>query len=99
MQCLDHGIYLTLRSKDVFGFECFVYNSFEQFCINFANERLQSHFNSQVVISEQDEYIKEGIIWDLVEVASNDDVIALINHRGTTTIYTTEIFIYILNLP
>ncbi|CEO94284.1 hypothetical protein PBRA_000069 [Plasmodiophora brassicae] len=66
---------------DVFGFECFAYNSLEQFFINFANERLQNHFNSQILLSEQDEYIREAIFWTPVDVVSNQDTIELINHR------------------
>lgn len=46
---------------DVFGFEYFEKNSFEQFCINFANERLQQLFSDSLMISEQKEYIAEGI--------------------------------------
>lgn len=44
---------------DVFGFESFEHNSFEQFCINFANETLQQFFSEYVIDSEQKEYVKE----------------------------------------
>jgi myosin heavy subunit len=48
---------------DVFGFECSDWNnSFEQFCINYANERLHQFFNRHIVINEQEEYVKEGLV-------------------------------------
>lgn len=66
---------------DVFGFECFETNSFEQFCINFANERLQQFFNVQLLESEQQEYLSQSISWDSIYIASNQDVIDLIDGR------------------
>jgi len=66
---------------DVFGFECFEQNSFEQFCINFANERLQQFFNVQLLESEQQEYLSQSIVWDSIYIASNQDVIDLIDGR------------------
>eukprot|EP01083_Nonionella_stella_P120082 359518_1 len=63
---------------DVFGFECFESNSFEQFCINYANERLQSFFNLFVIKSEQNEYIKEGIHWKEIETPDNAECLNLI---------------------
>ncbi len=54
---------------DVFGFEYSDWdNSFEQFCINFANERLQQYFNEHVIVSEQSEYLREGIPWTPLKV-------------------------------
>jgi myosin heavy subunit len=66
---------------DVFGFECFIFNSLEQFCINFANERLQQHFNAHVLLSEQEEYIREAIFWTPVDVVNNQDAIDLIDDK------------------
>jgi myosin-5 len=66
---------------DVFGFECFENNSFEQFCINFANERLQQFFNVQLLESEQEEYLAQSIAWDVIYIASSADVIELIEGR------------------
>lgn len=56
---------------DVFGFEKFEHNSFEQFCINFCNERLQQFFNRYIMKSEQDEYQLEGIQWTPIKIPNN----------------------------
>ena len=66
-----------------FGFESFVNNSFEQFCINFANEMLQQHFNNAILLSEQKEYAKEAILWTPMDVPDNQDTIDLVAARGT----------------
>lgn len=47
---------------DIYGFEIFGKNSFEQFCINYANEKLQQLFLNLTLQSEQDEYFREGMI-------------------------------------
>ncbi|KAK3027503.1 hypothetical protein RJ639_040218, partial [Escallonia herrerae] len=52
--------------------------SFEQFCINFANEKLQQHFNEHVFKMEQEEYRKEEINWSYIEFIDNQDVLDLI---------------------
>jgi myosin-5 len=77
----DSDDVLWIGILDVFGFECFAFNSFEQFCINFANERLQQYFNVHVVKSEQDEYTIEAIFWTPVNVPDNQDVIDLIDSK------------------
>nr|XP_048332478.1 myosin-15 isoform X3 [Ziziphus jujuba var. spinosa] len=66
---------------DIYGFECFKDNSFEQFCINFANEKLQQHFNEHVFKMEQDEYRKEEINWSYIEFIDNQDVLDLIEKK------------------
>ncbi|RWR87879.1 IQ motif [Cinnamomum micranthum f. kanehirae] len=63
---------------DIYGFESFKSNSFEQFCINFTNEKLQQHFNQHVFKMEQEEYTKEAIDWSYIEFVDNQDVLDLI---------------------
>ncbi|KAL3918902.1 MAG: hypothetical protein SGILL_004022, partial [Bacillariaceae sp.] len=68
---------------DIFGFESFKRNSFEQLCINYCNEALQQQFNAFVLKNEQAEYEREGIEWSFIEFPENQDVIDLIDKRGS----------------
>lgn len=66
---------------DIYGFENFKTNSFEQFCINYANEVLQQQYNQHVFKIEQEEYIREGIDWTFIEYCDNQPVIDVIESR------------------
>ncbi|URD91375.1 myosin-2 heavy chain, non muscle [Musa troglodytarum] len=67
----------SISILDIYGFESFDKNSFEQFCINYANERLQQHFNRHLFKLEQEEYVQDGIDWAKVDFDDNQDCLNL----------------------
>jgi len=68
---------------DIAGFEYFTVNSFEQFCINYCNEKLQQFFNQRVLKEEQELYKKEGLGVKNVKFSDNQDCIDLIETKGS----------------
>ncbi|XP_022093502.1 unconventional myosin-XVI-like isoform X2 [Acanthaster planci] len=68
---------------DIFGFENFCRNSFEQVCINLANERLQNFFNEHIFLKEQDDCEQEGIKLDSISFTNNKPCLDLFLERHT----------------
>lgn len=68
---------------DIAGFETFKSNSFEQFCINYCNEKLQKFFNDRILKQEQELYATEGLNVPRIEYSDNQDCIELFESKGT----------------
>ncbi|KAL3988723.1 WAP, Kazal, immunoglobulin, Kunitz and NTR domain-containing protein [Sarotherodon galilaeus] len=71
VSCLSIGV------LDMFGFENLQSNSFEQLCINYANETLQCYINQNIFRLEQEEFVAEGIAWKNIEFSDNTDCVQL----------------------
>lgn len=67
---------------DIFGFENFTINSFEQLCINYANENLQQFFVKHIFKMEQEEYAKEGITWENINYVDNQNILEMIGMKS-----------------
>ncbi|XP_019742218.1 unconventional myosin-IXAa isoform X4 [Hippocampus comes] len=81
---------LSIGVLDIFGFEDYENNSFEQFCINFANERLQHYFNQHTFKLEQEDYRAEGISWRTIDYIDNTDCINLISKKPTALFHLLD---------
>ena len=73
----NNDVYRTCSILDMSGFENFQVNSFEQLCINVANEHLQYYFNEHIFLQEEQDYRTEGVSSDKVEFQNNEDLIEL----------------------
>jgi myosin heavy subunit len=74
---------ISIGLLDIFGFEIFVSNSFEQLCINYGNEKLQQYFINYVLKKEQDTYESEGIDVDKIETLDNEDILQFLEAKKT----------------
>lgn len=81
---------LSIGVLDIFGFEDFKTNSFEQFCINYANEQLQYYCNQRIFTLEQEEYMAEGITWHTVDYPDNIGCISLFSKKPTGLFYLLD---------
>ncbi|XP_054897429.1 unconventional myosin-IXAa-like isoform X7 [Poeciliopsis prolifica] len=86
----DSSKILSIGVLDIFGFEDYENNSFEQFCINFANERLQHYFNQHIFKLEQEEYRAEGITWHNIDYSDNSGCLNLISKKPTALFHLLD---------
>uniref|UniRef100_A0A4W6DY58 Unconventional myosin-Id n=1 Tax=Lates calcarifer TaxID=8187 RepID=A0A4W6DY58_LATCA len=104
-----HGKNTVIGVLDIYGFEIFQNNSFEQFCINYCNEKLQQLFIQLVLKQEQEEYQREGIPWKHIDYFNNQIIVDLVEqqHKGIFSVLdeacmnvgkvTDEVFLQGLN--
>lgn len=78
---------LVIGVLDIYGFEIFEKNGFEQFCINYVNEKLQQIFIELTLKAEQDEYVNEGIAWTPIKFFNNKIVCDLIEEKRPPGIF------------
>ncbi|KAE9592939.1 putative myosin ATPase [Lupinus albus] len=71
----------SISILDIYGFETLQKNSFEQFCINYANERLQQHFNRHLFKLEQEDYESDGIDWTKIDFEDNQECLDLFEKK------------------
>lgn len=81
LACKSPGSKLVIGILDIYGFEIFENNSFEQFCINLCNEKLQQLFIELTLKSEQEEYVREGIKWEPIKYFNNQIICNLIEGK------------------
>ncbi|XP_074649564.1 unconventional myosin-XV-like [Tubulanus polymorphus] len=80
----------SIAILDIFGFEDFYRNKFEQLCINYANETLQYYFNKHIFKLEQQEYSKEHINWSFIDFSDNQAVLDLLAKKPVGIIHLLD---------
>ncbi|XP_047447962.1 unconventional myosin-Ih [Mugil cephalus] len=92
MENMDPSPKTVIGLLDIYGFEVFYVNSFEQFCINYCNEKLQQLFIQLTLKAEQEEYEAEDIEWEPVQFFNNKIICDLVEekHRGIISILDEE---------
>ncbi|TMW66725.1 hypothetical protein Poli38472_014037 [Pythium oligandrum] len=85
--CNQREVACSIGILDIYGFEIFEVNAFEQLCINYVNEKLQQLFIAQTLRAEQDEYKREAIAWEQVQYANNQVVCDLIEDQKSHGIF------------
>ena len=85
----DNTTEFNIGVLDIYGFEIFQNNSFEQLCINFVNEKLQQIFIELTLKSEQEEYQREGIKWENILFFNNKPCVDLIESVSVSFTYST----------
>ncbi|XP_071551474.1 unconventional myosin IC isoform X2 [Panulirus ornatus] len=92
LQSPESGRKTLLGILDIYGFEIFEKNGFEQFCINYCNEKLQQVFIELTLKSEQEEYRREGIEWEQVQYFDNKIICDLVEekHKGIISLLDEE---------
>ncbi|KAH8044275.1 hypothetical protein JL720_17131 [Aureococcus anophagefferens] len=82
LRAADAGVACFIGILDIFGFEIFTLNSFEQLCINFTNEKLQQLFNEHTFKTEAATYEREGVPFPPIDFVDNQPICDLIEKRG-----------------
>jgi len=72
---------VSLNILDIYGFESFQHNTFEQLCINYANESMQKMFNHHLFVVEQRDYEEENIEWSRIEFVDNSSTLEVIENK------------------
>uniref|UniRef100_A0A1I8IIQ8 Myosin motor domain-containing protein n=1 Tax=Macrostomum lignano TaxID=282301 RepID=A0A1I8IIQ8_9PLAT len=84
---LAKGLEVNVGILDIYGFEVFRQNGFEQFCINYVNEKLQQIFIELTLKAEQEEYRQEGIQWSEIQYFNNKEICEMIESKNPPGIF------------